>query len=329
MLDGKVLSDITGTGYATCSTCQCPPSYMNRYEEFKLHKNYKFNAATLFHGLPPVHTRMRMFIHLFNVSTKLCLDSSKSQVRGDENKAKVKARKILLQQRFRDRLNIRIEEPSVNGGTTTRGREARIALESPLLPEILELDPKMVDGFSALSLALCSPFMINVQEYDKLATETSRLYEKNHPNLPKNATSHKVLDHGKDFVKLFRLPPIFYSEEGSEGKNKFYRSDKNFHARLDSREHIMQDVFERNLLWSDPLIFAASLTRRIHEKQRRSAKRPPMSPTLNKILIIPEPQSEQQEINEHEEEEEEQAIDGDDVVYRFVESEEELQPEEF
>jgi hypothetical protein len=55
-------------------------------------------------------------------------------------------------------------------------------------------------------------------------------------------------------MKKFSIPLGMLSEEGAEGRNKFYKYDRQHHSRLDSREHTMQDVFCRHLVSSDPVI---------------------------------------------------------------------------
>lgn len=46
------------------------------------------------------------------------------------------------------------------------------------------------------------------------------------------------------------------SEEGAKSRNKFYRRDRLFHAKNDSRAHNIQDVFLRAFLTSDPVILS-------------------------------------------------------------------------
>lgn len=325
-LDGKGLNAVTGTSSCQrCPSCQCPPSLMNKYCEFQKSKNFKLDESTYIHGLAPMHTRMRCFIHLMNVSCKKNLDPSKSQARG-QDKVDAKARKKIIQDRFREKMNICVEEPRQGGGTSTTGKIAQIALEnSDLTAEILELDYNLVNNIGALTGALSSSYMINVKEFDDLCKSTSLLYNELHPNIPKNTTLHRLLDHGGDIVKGYELPPIFYSEEGSESKNKDYRIDKLRHSRLDSREHIMRDMYQRNLVWSDPLTFANSISQRIQKKKKRKE----MSPLLKKLLIIPDEHLDttEPEMNEICETEEQEDVEDDwgNVEYQFVQNDVEFE----
>jgi hypothetical protein len=273
---------------------------MNKFQKFKESRLYKLDETTYIHGLAAVHTRMRVFIHLFNLHCKLHVDLSKSQARGADKVEKGRREK-LLQDKFRLEMNICVEEPRHGGGTSTTGRVARQAFEDPeKLSRILELDFNLVYNLSALTTALSSSAMINTDEFGRLCKETSTLYDKLHPNIPKNTSMHRLLEHGEEIVKTYNLPPIFFSEEGPECKNKLYRGDKQHHARLSSRIKIMQDVYERNLAWSDPFIFASSISQRLKKKKKRTD----MSPLLKKILILPANSNQEYEGDEMEEEEE-------------------------
>lgn len=321
-LDGKVFNDITDTkSYARCGICQCPPSWMNHYEDFKHQKEFKLRPETYIHGLPPVHTRMRLFVTLMNVACKLHVDPSKSQARGDD-KIIAQERKKEIQKEFREKLNLRVEEPRASGGTSTTGKVARLALEKyhKETAEILKINPQLVKNCGLITSALSSSYHINPDPFEDLCRETGELYVQCHPNIFMSNTMHKVTAHGGQIVRQYKLAPIFYAEEGSEAKNKHYKHDKAHHARLDCREHIMKDLFCRSLHYSDPLTFADSIQRRLRKSQKN---RTPMSDELKKLLIIPqEPQEEEsQESNVIEEEE----LPDDEMEFFFSDNAEEFE----
>lgn len=64
------------------------------------------------------------------------------------------------------------------------------------------------------------------------------------------------------------LPVGMLSEEGEEARNKHYKRDRIFHARLISRTLNLNDVFCRALETSDPLI--SSLNVNISKKKSRN-----------------------------------------------------------
>jgi hypothetical protein len=56
---------------------------------------------------------------------------------------------------------------------------------------------------------------------------------------------HKVLIHGKEILLNSILPLGNFGEDAAESRNKFYKKDREMHARKDSRIHNLTDVFNR------------------------------------------------------------------------------------
>lgn len=66
-------------------------------------------------------------------------------------------------------------------------------------------------------------------------------------------SAHKILIHGHQIIPTSVLPIGEMSEEAQEASNKL----RNFHehlARKNTRKNIMEDVFLRLLIQSDPFI---------------------------------------------------------------------------
>ncbi|XP_046145732.1 uncharacterized protein LOC123989064 [Osmia bicornis bicornis] len=97
-------------------------------------------------------------------------------------------------------------------------------------------------------------------------------------------TVHKVLIHGRQIVEHSVLPPGCLGEEGPEARNKIYKYDRQFHARKDSRNHNLQDIFNRAMETSDPLISSISLRNRI---QKRKLKKLNLSAEVLSLLRPP------------------------------------------
>ena len=81
-------------------------------------------------------------------------------------------------------------------------------------------------------------------------------------------TVHKVLAHSKQIIENTVLPVGYFRWEGSEARNKLYKHDRQFHARKTSRENNMEDIFNRAMDTSDPIISNISLQKRINRQRR-------------------------------------------------------------
>lgn len=207
LLDGKVLANITNTkSFSRCPCCNCPPSMMNKFENFKSSNDFNYNNEAISMGFSSLHLRLRVFGHLLTISTKLHIDKTKSQARGEDKKI-ANERMLMIKQKFIEKFNMRIEEPRPSGGTSTTGNVTRRAFKNPsLLAEILELDEKMVKNLSNLLAAVSSYYPINIEEFGKLCEETNKIYLEKYGNIFKNVAMHKLLDHGPDIVANSLMP---------------------------------------------------------------------------------------------------------------------------
>ena len=77
------------------------------------------------------------------------------------------------------------------------------------------------------------------------------------------ATINKVLIHAKQILENSVLPAGYFGEEASEARNKFYKRDREFHARKNSRINNLEDIFNRAMDTSDPVISSISLQYRL------------------------------------------------------------------
>lgn len=282
LIDGKVLSHITETpSCSRCAICYAPPKSLNDYENWLHNKDFKISEVAMLAGFSQLHLIMRILGHLVNLGCRQHIDKHKSQARGEDAK-KAKAMKRTIQARFREKFNMRVDEPSSKGGTTTTGNVARKAFSQPkLLAEILQLDEKMVVNLSLLLSAVSSHHRINIEEFDKLVTETREIYVSKYGNIPMSATLHKLLIHGVDIIKASILPTGYFNEEAAEAKNKHYRLDRIFHARKTSRTDNITDVLRRSLAMSDPYISSRS-----DAERKKWKKIKPISTELSNLLII-------------------------------------------
>ena len=74
-----------------------------------------------------------------------------------------------------------------------------------------------------------------------------------------HASLHKILCHSKNITMTLPLSPGFFSEEGAEPCNKYYRQNQRYHSQKCSRKSNLLDVFNRALDSSDPIVSSAKL----------------------------------------------------------------------
>ena len=75
------------------------------------------------------------------------------------------------------------------------------------------------------------------------------------------ATIHRV--YAKQILENSVLPAGYFGEEASEARNKFYKRDREFHARKNSHINNLEDIFNRAMDTSDPVISSISLQYRL------------------------------------------------------------------
>ena len=80
-----------------------------------------------------------------------------------------------------------------------------------------------------------------------------------YPWFPVPATIHKVLIPAKQILENSSLPAGYFGEEASEARNKFFKRDREFHARKNSRVNNLENIFNRAMDTSDPVISSIRL----------------------------------------------------------------------
>ena len=74
--------------------------------------------------------------------------------------------------------------------------------------------------------------------------------------------AHKILAHSAQILQASIDPLGCAGGNSSEARNKFYKKDRIEHARKDSREHNIADVFNRAMDSSDSLLSTIYLKNR-------------------------------------------------------------------
>lgn len=169
--------------------------------------------------------------------------------------------KKLIQEKFKNQLGLRVDQPIPGGaGTTNTGNVARRAFKDPQkLSEILELDYDLICNLRIILMLLSCHENVDPEKYDELAKTTAKMFVENYSWFNMTPTLHRILIHGAQVIRSSVLPVGMFAEHAAESLNKLYRYERIFHARKDSMEHNIFDMFTRLQISSDPFISSIKL----------------------------------------------------------------------
>lgn len=296
MIDGKTLAFATKTkSKQRCCICKATPKLFNNLKNMEI--RFKPKEGTLNYGLSVLHLWIRCFEWLLHLSYRL--DVKKWQMRGPVLKAKAKERKKLLQQRFIDKMGIRVDFPSTGGcGNSNNGNVCRTAFAKPeLLSEVLEVDEHLIKNVRIILIALSCQLPLDVERFHEFCKETAHHYVKLYKWFPFPSSVHKALIHSRDIMLANDLTLGTLAEDASESCNKLYRENRQFHARKNSRKNNLEDVFNRALDSSDPLVASFGMRKRQNNRIRKNIPKE----VLNLLKTPDEPVSMELELEEIEE----------------------------
>lgn len=297
MIDGKTLAIVTRTtSKQRCCICGSTPKNFNNLENVEI--RFKPIEGRLVYGLSVLHLWIRSFEWLLHISYRI--DVKTWQLRGPELKAMGKERKRILQERFLKKMFIRVDFPSTGGsGNSNNGNVCRTAFSNPkLLAEILELDETLIKNMQTILIALSCQFPLDIERFDKFCKETAFHYVKLYKWFPLPPSIHKVLFHSRDIMLANVLPVGVLAEDASESCNKLYRQNREFHARKNSRQNNLEDVFNRALDSSDPIVASFGLQKRQNSRVRKNIP----AEVLSLLKTPDDPVRKEQELEEIEEE---------------------------
>jgi hypothetical protein len=279
LVDGKVVADLRDIGYASCSFCKSKPSEFNDITIWN--KQEKKIESSLFTGISPLHAKIRFFEHLLNIGYKKVTKNARSGTH-----EVVKNNKIVIQDRFHQLMNLKVDKPNPKGGNSNSGNVARSAFQNPdLFAECVGFDAgekEVIVKLSYVLLCITCKLEIDPEKFKAFCFETHKLYIKYFNWYPMSATLHKVLFHGHEFMKHFTIPIGELTEEASESKNKFYRKDRLEHARQSSRIANTTDMFHRSYCMGDPYFSSKALS-----KLKAKSKPTPLPPEVVDMLKHP------------------------------------------
>ncbi|CAG9759703.1 unnamed protein product [Ceutorhynchus assimilis] len=330
LIDGKVLNTLTGNKSSqSCPICKATPkSFLQiQPESFQRSEVYNPKPGTLQYGISPLHAWIRFFECIVHISYRY--DLREWQIRGENNKKIFNARKKIVQDRFLKKLSLHVDKPKPNGfGSTNDGNTARRSFkDTRFFSEITDVNEKLINNFKNILICLSCQCEIDTEKFQEYCNETPKLYMSEYPWYPMPATVHKVLVHGKAILDNSILPVGYFGEEGSEGRNKLYKQDRQFHARKTSRKHNLEDIFSRALDTSDPIISSINLEKRIGHQTKLSYPAEVLS-LLRAPKFIEKNVSEEQFEEENEKEEEKEEREQEEGEEEEGEEEEQKEGEE-
>ncbi|KAK7791956.1 hypothetical protein R5R35_004579 [Gryllus longicercus] len=250
MVDGKVCNSLTCTSSSQrCYLCDCTSKRFNNIDDIL---RTPLKEEHLQFGISSLHAWIRFFECLLHISYKL--DVKKWQSRGDD-KAKVATRKSNIQKGFRQQLGLLVDMPKQGYGSTNDGNTARRFFENAAISaSITGLDLSLIKRFHVILQVISCGFEIDVPKYEAYCIETARLYVQLYPWFCMPTTVHKILLHSSKIIESSILPIGQMSEEAQESCNKFIKQYRQDFARKCTRVKNMEDVFQRLLVASDPVI---------------------------------------------------------------------------
>ena len=176
---------------------------------------------------------------------------------------------------FRTRLGLIVDQRRDGGaGNTTTGNVARKAFDhSDITSQILGVPEQLVENLGTIWGTLACGFEIDLDKFEEFCKETKLIFFDAVPWYSIPPTLHKIFEHGRQLVEECPLPIGLTNEEASEANNKILRSFRLHHARKSSWREGVQDIFNRMMEISDPVIQkTASFSRARSSRKMLSAK---------------------------------------------------------
>lgn len=243
MVDGKVCNAISQTASAMrCYICGASPIQMNN---LNLLQSKVSNQEFYEFGLSPLHAKIKFFECLLHISYNL--DFKKWFASTPEFKRLQTERKRIIHKKFRIALGLVVDRVKQGVGTFNDGNTARRFFSNQKkASEIIGIEECLIRRFAVILQAIASGQQINADLFDTYARETAEMFVSKYGWYYMPTTVHKVLIHGKDVGQL--------SEEAQEARNKDFRNFREHNSRKFNRSCTNEDIANRLLITSDPLI---------------------------------------------------------------------------
>lgn len=255
MIDGKVCNAITDTlSTQRCYLCGATSKEFNSID-IMIARNA--NTESIKFGLSILHGWIRFFECLIHLSYKIPI--KKWQARSDIEKQIVADTKSRIQKEFRQLTGLIIDQPKPGFGNSNDGNTARRFFQNPeVSASITNVDVELIKRMHVILIAVSCGHEIHVENFRNFSHFTARLFVKLYPWYYMPPTLHKFFIHGPEIVSHALLPIGQLSEEAQEARNKDFKNYREHYARKCSREKTNEDIFNRFLITSDPLITSKS-----------------------------------------------------------------------
>lgn len=148
-----------------------------------------------------LHLWIPCFEWLLHISYRINVKPlPKWQMHGPVLKNEVIQRKITLQEKFWEKMNLRVDFPSKGGsGNSNSGPVARVAFSNPeLLAQILEVDVDLVKRVITILIALSCQLPLDTEFFSAFCDGTAILYVAKYKWFPMPQSVHKILIHFRD-----------------------------------------------------------------------------------------------------------------------------------
>lgn len=263
MVDGKVINSITNT--SSSMRCYLCNSTSKQFNDIDAMLKKPIDENNLQFGISSLHAWIRMMECCLHLSYKLSIKNWQAR---KEDKKIVEEEKKKVQQGFRERLGLIVDQPKQSYGSSNDGNTARRFFEnSEISASITGVDKDIIQRFHVILQTLSCGYKVDVQKFQKYTEETARKFVDIYPWFCMPTTVHKILIHGHQIVNSLMLPIGQMSEEAQESCNKDIKKFRENFARKCDREKNVEDVFRRLLITSDPII---SSLRKLPKKKLHS-----------------------------------------------------------
>ena len=279
MVDGKVLQELTNSP----ASSSCPICHKTYRQIAQPDGDFAPKEGSLHFGASILHFGLRTFEALCHIGYKQDVRKSRVPLSPAE-KDVVRNREREVKAQFRQKLGLIIDQRRDGGaGSTTTGNVARKAFDHPqITSQILGVPQKLVENLAMLWGTMASGFEIDHEKFENLCKETKKIYFDSVAWYSIPPTLHKIFEHGRQLIEECPVPLGLTNEEASEANNKVLRAFRLHHSRKTSWRDGIQDLFQRMMEVSDPVIQSiASLS-------RGGIKRKKLSPKIIDLLKVPE-----------------------------------------
>ena len=277
MLDGKAISVQTETSsHAVCNICGASPKIMNNLSEIR---ERDIDVSALSYGLSTLHCWIRCFEFCLHLAYRL--DLKVYAVRKQQQPA-LNERKLVIQQKFREKLNLLVDQAKQGFGNSNTGNVARRAFENAeTFSEITGISLEVILRLRTVLKAVCCGYYLKITDFKIYCLETSNLIVSLYGWYRLPATVHKLLEHSHQIAEVLELPLGYYSEEPQGAQHKEIRKARLNHTAKISRQNAMENMYHYMLVKSDPKITSIKFKNESQEENSFTAES-----VLKSLLVI-------------------------------------------